>query len=180
MIIADKLKDTLRKTREELGKNFDQKDKEFINLYEELKRLFNKKNLDEITQEEMTQNIDLLEKIYSQITELNRKNNLLKEKDNHDKKYTRLHKRVLEKGNIVARESILCEILMDIKERSDEKVLTNNRMLDNESYFVSFMSPLIIEGFEKRKIKLDPETAKYINGYLVREYINEYNNNTLC
>jgi len=62
LVIADKLKDSLRKTREELAKNFDPKDKEFITLYEELKRLFDKKNLDEITQEEMNQNIGALAK----------------------------------------------------------------------------------------------------------------------
>ncbi len=55
LIIADQLKDILRKTREALGGNFDQKDPEFISLYDELKRLFDKKNLDEISQEEMKQ-----------------------------------------------------------------------------------------------------------------------------
>ncbi|MBT3726973.1 hypothetical protein HOG21_04740 [bacterium] len=80
MVIADKLKNTLKKTREALGSNFDQNDKEFIALYEELKRLFDKKNLDEISQEEMNKNIESLEKIYEQITDLNRRNNLLKVK----------------------------------------------------------------------------------------------------
>lgn len=40
MIIADQLKDMLRKTREGLAANFDKKDDEFVSLYEELKRLF--------------------------------------------------------------------------------------------------------------------------------------------
>ena len=39
LIIADQLKDILRKTREALGGNFDQKDPEFVSLYDELKRL---------------------------------------------------------------------------------------------------------------------------------------------
>ena len=43
MIIADQLKDMLRKTRETLAGNFDQKDPEFVSLYDELKRLFDKK-----------------------------------------------------------------------------------------------------------------------------------------
>jgi type I restriction enzyme R subunit len=77
LVIADKLKDTLKKTREALAVNFDQKDPEFISLYEELKRLFEKKNLDEITQDEMTKNIVSLQAIFDQIAELNRRNNLL-------------------------------------------------------------------------------------------------------
>jgi len=175
LVIADKLKDSLRKTREELAKNFDPKDQEFITLYEELKRLFDKKNLDEITQEEMTQNIGALQSIFERITELNRRNNLLKAKYENDEKYARLHKRVMEKGNISDRESVIHETLMEIKTQADEKVLINSRMLTNEGYFVQFMSPLVMNGFENHKINLDPEAAKYINGYVVDEYVNEYN-----
>ncbi len=51
------LKNMLRKAREGLRGNFDQKDPEFVSLYDELKRLFEKKNLDEISQEEMKKNI---------------------------------------------------------------------------------------------------------------------------
>ena len=89
MVIADKLKSTLKKTREEMASNFDPKDKEFVDLYNELKRIFANKNLDEISQEEMTTNIDTLEKIYEAITDLNRRNNLLKDKYKGDQKYAR-------------------------------------------------------------------------------------------
>ncbi len=174
LVIADKLKDSLRKTREELAKNFDPKDKEFITLYEELKRLFDKKNLDEITQEEMHQNIGALQNIYDRITELNRRNNLLKAKYENDEKYARLHKRVMENGNIPNRESVIHETLMEIKNQADEKVLINSRMLTNEGYFIQFMNPLVINGFENHKISLDPEAARYINKYVVDEYVNEY------
>lgn len=180
LVIADKLKDSLRKTREELAKNFDPKDQEFITLYEELKRLFDKKNLDEITQEEMTQNIGALQSIYDRIIELNRRNNLLKAKYENDEKYARLHKRVMEHGNISDRESLIYEALMEIKNQADEKVLINSKMLNNEGYFVQFMSPIVMNGFENRKINLDPEAAKYINGYVVNEYVNEYNGKVLC
>ncbi|MCX6807271.1 MAG: DEAD/DEAH box helicase family protein [Patescibacteria group bacterium] len=175
LVIADKLKDSLRKTREELAKNFDPRDQEFVTLYEELKRLFDKKNLDEITQEEMTQNIGALQSIYDRIIELNRRNNLLKAKYENDEKYAKLHKRIIEKGNISDRESLIHEILMGIKNQADEKVLIRKQMLDNEGFFSQFMSPLVIKGFENHKIKLDPEAAKYINGYVVNEYVNEYN-----
>jgi hypothetical protein len=175
MVIADKLTDSLKKTREELAKNFDPRDQEFISLYEELKRLFDKKNLDEITQEEMNRNIGSLQSIYDRITELNRRNNLLKAKYENDEKYARLHKRIMEKGNVSDRESEIYETLMEIKKQADDKVLINNHMLDNEGYFIQFMSPLVMSGFENHKINLDPEAAKYINGQVVKEYVNEYN-----
>jgi type I restriction enzyme, R subunit len=47
LVLADKLKNTLRQTREALASNFDQQDPKFITLKEELERLFKKKNLNE-------------------------------------------------------------------------------------------------------------------------------------
>ena len=99
-MIADQLKDMLRKTREALGSNFDQTDPQFVTLYDELKRLFDKKKLDEISQNEMKRNIGSLQQIYDKVNELNRKNNLLKAKYENDTKYTRPHKRIIEKGGI--------------------------------------------------------------------------------
>jgi type I restriction enzyme R subunit len=177
MVIADQLKDMLRKTREALGGNFDQNDPQFVNLYDELKRLFDKKNLDEITQEDMRNNIGSLQQIYDLVTELNRKNNLLKAKYENDAKYARMHKRILEKGNISKQESEICETLMDIKKQVDEKVLINTQMLNNESYFNQLMINMVIGSFGKSKIELDPESSKYINTCLVKEYMNEYQGN---
>jgi type I restriction enzyme, R subunit len=177
MVIADQLKDMLRKTREALGSNFDQVDPQFVNLYEELKRLFDKKNLDEITQEDMRKNIGSLQQIYDKVTELNRKNNLLKAKYENDAKYARMHKRIVEKGNISKRESEICDTLMDIKKQVDERVLINTQMLNNESYFDKLLIQMVIGNFGKNNIELDPESAKYINTCLVKEYMNEYHGN---
>jgi len=175
MVIADQLKNILRKTREALGGNFDQKDPEFVSLYDELKRLFDKKNLDEITQEEMKNNIGSLQQIYDKVTELNRKNNLLKAKYESDSKYARLHKRILERGNISKRETEIYDTLIDIKSKVDDKVLINTQMLKNESYFDKLMIQMVVGSFNKNKIALDLESATYINSCLVRDYMNEYN-----
>jgi type I restriction enzyme R subunit len=174
LVIADQLKDMLRKTREALGGNIDQKDPAFVSLYEELKRLFDKKNLDEITQEEMRQNIGSLQQIYDRVTELNRKNNLLKAKYENDTKYARVHKRIIENSGISTRENELHETLMDIKKQADDKVLLNTNLLNNEGYFDQMMRQIVVNGFEKNKIQLDPEATRYINSCVVKEYINEF------
>jgi len=178
MVIADQLKNSLRKTREALGSNFDQKDPEFIALYDELKRLFEKKNLDEITQEDMKHNIGALQHLHDKITELNRKNNLLKAKYNNDAKYARLHKRIMENGSISKKDSELGVTLMAIKQQADNKILINTHVLDNESYFQSLMMNAVFDSFEQSKIDLVPETALYINDCLVKEYLNEYQGKT--
>lgn len=174
LVIADQLKEMLRKTREALNNNFDKKDPEFISLYEELKRLFENKNLDEITQDEMRKNIDSLQTILQKVTELNRKNDLLKAKYENDRKYARIHKRIIENDVVSERESQIYGSLNEIKKQADEKVLINERILDNESYFTQMMTPIVIDGFESKNVKLDAESAKFINNYVVKEYVSEY------
>lgn len=177
MVIADQLKDTLRKTREALNNNFDQSDPQFVTLYDELKRLFDKKKLDEISQNEMKRNIGSLEKIYEKVMELNRRNNLLKAKYENDAKYTRLHKRIMEKG-ISKREGEVYDSLVEIKKQADEKVLINSQMLSNESYFEKLLLQLVYSGFEKIKVNLETDSARFINALLAKEYISEFQGNT--
>lgn len=174
LILADELKNILRRTREGLGGCFDKKDPAWTSLKEELERLFKKKNIDEITQDEMKQNIDILNDIYDKIKELNRKNDLLKAKYNNDKKYARVHKRIMQERSLNQKESKICDVLNDVKEQTDEKVLQNDNVLESDSYFAKMVLRLVFTEFKKRNIDLDAESAKYISNQLTREYLNEY------
>lgn len=175
LVIADQLKDILRKTREALADNIDQKDPEFVLLYDELKRLFEKKNLDEITQEDMQANIVQLTDIYNRVSELNRKNNLLKAKYANDAKYVRVHKRILEKKLISNLEGDISSALNTIKRDADDKVLLNTNLLKNEGYFDQLMMQTLMSNFDQMKIKVDPDAARFVNNCIVKEYLNEYN-----
>jgi len=175
LILADKLKDTLRKTREALLNNFDKKDPRFISLKEELERLFKKKQLSEVSQEEMNANIETLNKIYDKIKELNRQNRLLQAKYEGDPKYARIHKRLVERGDISQSEIKIYEALKGVKLDADREVLQNHAMLENENYFEKLMQKNIISRFVKeQKIKLNANSAKYINGLVVNEYMEEF------
>jgi len=175
MILADKLRSTLQRTREMLAGNFDQKDPEFISLKEELERLFKKKNLAEIDADEMKANIDALNIIYNQAKELERKNQLLRAKYENDEKYTRLHKRLMDKDPLTDSESKLFEALQSLKKEIDAQVLQNSQMLNNENYVEKMMMKIVInELHKKHHLGLNPEKTKRINGLLVKEYMNEY------
>jgi type I restriction enzyme R subunit len=175
MVLADKLRSTLQRTREMLAGNFDQKDPEFISLKEELERLFKKKNLAEIDADEMNDNIEELNVIYAKAKELERKNQLLKAKYENDDKYTRLHKRLMEKDPLTDSESKLFEALQALKKDVDAQVLQNSQMLDNESYVEKMMMKLVIKQLHtEHHLGLDPEKTKRINSLLVKEYMNEY------
>lgn len=176
LVLADKLKDILRRTRESLANNMDQRSKEFITLKEELERLFKKKNLSEVTKEEMLSNIEALNLIYKKAKEDDRKNQLLSAKYANDAKYARLHKRLMEKGKLTENESHLFDALMGLKNATDNELMQNSKVLENESYVNQMLIRLVIDQFKnKNNIPLNAESSKYINNLLVKEYMNEYN-----
>ena len=175
LVLADKLKNTLRQTREALASNFDQNDLKFITLREELERLFKKKKLNEVTQDEMNANIGALSAIHEKVKELNRQNDQLRSKYHGDAKYTRIHKRLVETNSTSQNERKIFEALTGIKLQADDQVLQNTQLLDNESYFGRMMMPIVIDEFQSRqKISLNPEAARTINHLVVAEYMNEF------
>ena len=174
LVLADKLKDILRRTRESMLSNIDPKDPEFVSLRAELERLFKKSNLDEVSQEEMKANMNGLNQIYDAITDLNRRNNLLKAKYKNDAKYARLHKRMLETNKGSLDKQDLYTTLMAVKGDVEEKILNNSKLLDTESYFSKQVAQLVLNQFSK-KYDLDLQSVNELNDLIVREYINEYN-----
>lgn len=176
LILADKLKNTLHQTREALASNFDQQDPKFIMLKDELERLFKKKNLSEVMQDEMQANIGTLNKIHERVKVLNRENMQLRQKYHGDVKYTRIHKRLQERGGISDSERKIHAALTGVKQDVDSQVLQNSQLLDNESYFERSMMPHVIVRFrDEQSIPLNVEVSKYINHLVVGEYLNEFN-----
>ncbi len=176
MILADELKNTLGRTREMLGGNFDQKDPEFISLKEELERLFKKKNLSEVSKEEMEANIKALNEIYDKAKKLERENQLLRAKYDYDAKYARIHKRLLEKDPLTDSERKLFEALRGLKEAIDKEILQNSKLLENESYVEKMVMRLVVNQFKReQQIDITTTDVKRVNSIIVKEYMNEYN-----
>jgi type I restriction enzyme, R subunit len=175
MIIADKLKNILGKTRIKLGGNFDPKDPVFISLREELERMFKKKNLSEISSAEMEANIKALELVYEKAKELERKNQLLKAKYDQDAKYARIHKRLMEKDPLTDSESKLFEALKSLKTEIDENIRQNAHILENESFVERMIMRLVISELKNKfELPLDAAKSQYIHRMIVTEYMNEF------
>lgn len=173
MIIAESLQDALKRTREELAGNIDKQDPEFISLYDELKRLFKQKKLDEVSTDEMKQNIKALEEIYRKVQELNRVNKNLQAKYDNDAKYVRLHKLIQRDNTINQKESAIFASLSKIKQKVDDQVLNNNQLIRNEGYFKKLLMPMVIQEFQSHA-PLTPDGARSINNHIADEYLNEY------
>lgn len=177
LVLADEFRDVLRKTRESLQQNFDPNDPEFVTLREELERIFKKKNLSEVGQDEMIENKALLEKIYDRAKELNRKNALLQAKYKQDAKYARIHKRLMEKGTLNAKEAQLHRALMQVKDLIDERLSSQEDYMRNEALFDRYITKLIAEQFViKEKIMLDTTARQDISSLISNEYLQAYYN----
>jgi type I restriction enzyme R subunit len=171
--IVDDFKEQIRKTREAMQNNFDHIDPEYISLSEELERIFKKKKITEMTTDDIQENIILLRSIYDRITEQNHRDALLKAKYEHDEKFTRIHKRVVEMNH----EWKLINVnnaLLGIKRETDERILYQYAVLDNEPFFAQSIQPLVIKSFGNNSLKLDTAAARQINGLVVGEYMKEY------
>lgn len=175
LVLADEFKNILRKTRESLQNNFDQVDPQFVSLREELERIFKKKNLSEVTQVDMVENMHLLQKIYERAKELNRKNALLKAKYENDEKYTRIHKRLSDKGILNAKEMQLHNALMQVKQQVDSKLEGQEDLMKNEAFFKRYLLQLVVQEFKKNQnIPLDFPTTETINNLIVNEYLQQF------
>ena len=127
----------------------------------------------------MTANIGALNATHDTVKELNRQNNQLRAKYRGDAKYTRIHKRLQERGPLNSEgtqtERKLFEALVGIKVQADEQVLQNTQLLNNDSYFEKLMQPIVIGEFSTRQhIKLTPDATRTINQLVVAEYMNEF------
>lgn len=173
--IVDEYQEWIRRTREGLSKCIDHGDPAFITLKEELERLFKKKNLTEITQKEMQENIPKLKEIYDRSKELERKNALLRAKYENDAKYVRIHKRLMEIGEPTKDEIKLFQALSDFKATTDNSVMQNARILANEAFAKAEMTKNILKEFKnKHLLPITSETAQLLNNLVMREYLAEF------
>ena len=175
LVLADEFKNILRKARESLQNNFDQFDPQFVSLRQELERIFKKKNLSEINQTDMIENMHLLQKLYDQAKELNRKNALLKAKYENDEKYSRIHKRLSEKGDLNAKEMQLHKALMQVKQQVDDKLEGQEDLIKNEAFFKRYLLQLVVQEFKKKEqIEMDQAMKNNISNLIANEYLQQF------
>lgn len=175
--MSDELRDALRKTRENLRKNFDPSDPTFVSFREELERLFKKKKLEDITSEEMKENIEQLNSIFDKSKELNRLNELIKSKYENDEKYARIHKKLIKIDNFSKSEAKLILALNKLKSETDKKILQNSNLLKNESYIKTMITRITIDQFKSSgDFDLNLKNTNLISNMVSSEYLNEYNN----
>lgn len=173
LVIADQFHDILEKTRQELERNLDPKDPEYISLLEELKRIFKKKNIEELTADEMKQNIQELERIRKTAAQQNLRDQMLCAKYQNDVKYMRTHKRIKATPPPIGSDPVIFRVLMGIKAAVDLKVLKNQHMMDNPAYFSREIMPEIIQSCRSNGIQPTASQVKFMEACISSEYFAE-------
>lgn len=175
MVIADQFQDILEKTRRELERSLDPKDPEYVSLLDELKRIFKKKNIEELTADEMKEHIQDLERIRKAAAQQNLRDQMLCSKYGNDAKYMRTHKRLKASPPPIGADSVIFDVLMRVKAAVDQKVLKNQRMMDNHAFFSQEIMPSIIQSCRKSGVKPTLDQVKFIDQCISTEYFAERN-----
>lgn len=175
MVIADQFQDILEKTRRELERSLDPKDPEYVSLLDELKRIFKKKNIEELTADEMKEHIQDLERIRKAVAQQNLRDQMLCSKYGNDAKYMRTHKRLKASPPPIGADSVIFDVLMGVKAAVDQKVLKNQRMMDNHAFFSQEIMPSIIQSCRKSGVKPTLDQVKFIDQCISIEYFAERN-----
>ena len=174
LIIADAFRDTLEKTRREIvDRCLDPKDPEYISLLDELKRVFKKKNIEELTADEMKQMMGNLNALKKKAEKRNLADRMLAAKYSGDVKYMRTHKRIMNSPPPITDAVTIHMILMTVKSKADDQIAHNENILDNEEYFIKSLQPIILRACMGEKVKLDKPQLMFIDNCLSKEYILE-------
>jgi len=175
MVIADKYQETLERTRKELSHSLDPKDPAYVSFLEELKRIFARKNVEELTASEMEENMSLLDDLRRRAADQNRKDEMLCRKYGGDVKFLRSHKRLRERcSDVIGQDTALFRVLLSMKHEADEKVLLNSHVLDNEGYFTQEMERVAVKSCEENNIPLSsPRVIRCLSRCVSREYYAE-------
>lgn len=175
LVIADKFRETLENTRRAVEHTLDPKDPEYITLLEELQRLLAKKNIEELTAEEMTADMAELERIRKEAEKKNHADSMLAAKYEGDIKFMRTHKRLRETPPPIASDVVINQILLNLKHSVDSQIISNSHLLDNEPYFMQGMFPIIKQEFDKHNLKYSASQVKYVGVCISNEYFAERN-----
>jgi len=174
-MLANELLELAHKVRMELGQNWNQKDEEWVSLYDDFKKLLEKHKINEnnFTKENAEFVSSELLKIFNKIKELNRRNSNLEIKFQGDKKYARIFK-YIEKSGEISKNIPLYEVMNAAKLSIDEKISLREDMLGNEGYFSNLVEGDILESFENSGYKIDTPFVKNLTEVTIREYSEEY------
>lgn len=134
LALADGYYEKRNRTLGEFARNQDPKDPEYIALKDELRRVLENHDMREMSLDEMKAQDEKLTSIRQQIQRLNAANQRLADAYDGDNRFMRLHKKFARNDQLHA-PSKLFRVLFGLKQATDDTLLHNTHLLENEAVF---------------------------------------------
>lgn len=178
--VAGELEEMFRRIQYGLNSSFDPKSATWSNLYEELKRIFGEKGFRELSEEEMRRRIGEMKRLEDRLREMKHQDELHLAIFDHDAKYARLYRRLMEyvrenEPNLTPYEQSLCKALEELKHRVDAIVEKKSAIVQNNDMFQGELRYCIKAVFDSYSDKSNLPTIninlrKFVTAILANEY----------
>ncbi len=181
---GSELQEKLNKTLHELREYFDQEDPQYITLAEAFKLRFKEHKFKPESIAQYNEENAAMDEIYKKIRTLRRKDDALLARYNGDKKFVRVHKRIVEENTkrterhaqpiISTMTDDIVDAMMTVKNIIDQQVYDRNDILKKDAYFAETVWSLIDESLYKLNIKSEVEDCDFIQTRISKQYLNQY------
>lgn len=181
---GSELQEKLNKTLHELRDYYDQEDPQYITLAEAFKLRFKQHKFKPESIAQYNEENAAMDEIYKKIRTLRRKDDALLARYNGDKKFVRVHKRIVEENTkrterhvqpiISTMTDDIVEAMMTVKNIIDQQVYDRNDILKKDAYFAETVWSLIDDSLYKLNIKSEVEDCDFIQIRISKQYLNQY------
>lgn len=181
---GSELQEKLNKTLHELRDYYDQEDPQYITLAEAFKLRFKQHKFKPESIAQYNEENAAMDEIYKKIRTLRRKDDALLARYNGDKKFVRVHKRIVEENTkrtehhaqpiISTMTDDIVEAMMTVKNIIDQQVYDRNDILKKDAYFAETVWSLIDDSLYKLNIKSEVEDCDFIQTRVSKQYLNQY------
>lgn len=180
--ISNGLPELFAQLRTEFERNVDNTEDEFVRLSDEVRTYFRQHGFVPHNVAEAREAKGYMEQVMKKIREINRRNAILQSKYNGDARYVRIHKHIThmninrEPPLISAKEAVIAECLMKMKQCIDERIYLNEHLLANEENFRQDVTADVSKELFQLHIDAPTNDKKYIANLIVTEYTQQYKN----
>lgn len=167
----NKAKELTKDIRHQMSSNFDHDDKEYVDIFDEFRRLLHRSNIEQQDQNDLDETIRILGWLYERMLDLNRRNKELANKYNGDYKYALLDKST---AGEIREPTARYNYLIDVKKHADEMVSNNQNIVENRSYFATEIRGDMSKSLRKNGLVISHDARVATANKLTDLYMKQY------
>lgn len=181
---SEELNEKWKRTVNAFVNNIDQEDPEYISLREAFMLRFKEHGFEVETIIEFQEHSKALDAILKRLTALQKKNQVLLNKYNGDRKFARVHKRIREENERRTKEhknpilstmdEPIMSVLWTIKNDVDKKVYDRDDILKKDAYFEQTVMVQVKDGMIQLDVPATREDRLFIQSRIVSQYLQQY------